>query len=110
MGLSGFFGGVPTWGFESCNATSPFLFPPLPKELVTNLEHEVMIKVETKREVISFQWVLHTCSHGTIRVPAEEEMRLKSRTAFSLSLNGSELIKQSHSGPSSSCRSKPTPL
>lgn len=50
---------------------------------------------------------LHTCSHSAIRMPAD--MRPKSRTAFSRSRDGSELIQQSHAGPSSSrCRTKPT--
>lgn len=50
---------------------------------------------------------LHTCSHSAIRMPAER--RPKSRIALSRSRDGSELIQQSHAGPSSSrCRTKPT--
>lgn len=53
--------------------------------------------------------ILHTYSHSASRMPAEEDMRLKSRTAFSLSPNGNELRKQSYASPSSSSsRTKPT--
>lgn len=95
-------------------ATSSFLVLPFPKELVTNLGHEVINKrLEDKRNdqfPVGSVVNLHTCSpHSAIRMPAEEETRPKSRTAFSLSPNGSELIKQSHAGPSSSSgRTKPT--
>lgn len=44
---------------------------------------------------------LHTYSHGTIKVPAEEEMRPESRTVFIMSPNGSELIEQQYAGPCS---------
>lgn len=94
-------------------ATSSVLVLPFPKELVTNLGHEVINKrLEDKTNdqfPVGSVVNVHTCSHSAIRMPAEEEMRPKSRTAFSLSPNGSKLIKQSHGGPSSSSsRTKPT--